>query len=95
MLDHQVVGDLKSEPNRDRRLLGRDHDGVADRLDDLPLARRNELRDGAAEAGRDVGRLLVAVRLGQSRVAGDVREEEGPVDALTLGPRLWSWAYSS
>ena len=54
-----------------------EHEGVAERLDLLGAVLCQQVAHIAAEAAYQVGRVLVAVRLGQGGEAREVSEEEG------------------
>jgi hypothetical protein len=66
----------EAEPHRLPCALSANHDGVADTLDQLGAVLRRERRDLGGELDRDLCRDLVALPLGERRVAAKVREEE-------------------
>jgi hypothetical protein len=68
--------DARREPDRLVGVVDSQEHGVADRLDLFGAVLLEQRSDGCAELGGRVGGVLVAVRLGQSGVAGEVREQE-------------------
>lgn len=76
VVGHQSADDLKAQRDRRRRGVHADHDSVSDRLDELDVTARNAVAYATREVDREIGGVVVAMRLGQRREPRDVREHE-------------------
>jgi len=82
---HELVRDPQSEEDRLSGIGDAQHCRVADRLD-LTAAGWELGADRPAELRDERGRVVIAVRLGQRREAGDVREDERRLDGVRVAP---------